>query len=274
MDLDLPHDELHSREPSDDAIRYSHDDRRAIEEHYRRFFGGHYNSVRHEKVSTAVHVDVYTYGATVDRSYVTVATSGMGAVDVHWRGGERGHPVEIVTYLPADWDFSSPETQWLLRRMIEVARFPHEVREVIGKHHTWCVYDEKNGIANALFPGSIFTHWFFRSLIHESEDVDHLKLPSGRCVDFIWVYPITRHELHFGEQEKDLLELEAQLACHAPIPIDLYRQCLFAPEGREERRARKRQQKRLARSLPAVPWMSVHCDYHCRDTTHQCGQVR
>lgn len=274
--MELPHDKLHAAGSSDDAIRYSHEDRHAIEDHYRTFFGGNYYGVRHEKVSTAVHVDVYTFGATADRPYVTLATSGMGAADVNWSDGQVGHPVELVTYVPHDWDFSSPESDWLIRRIVEVARFPHEAREVIGKHHTWCVYDDKTGLADALFPGSIFTHWFFRSLLDEPDEIDHLTLPTDRCVEFIWAYPITRHELHFGSkgEKEDLLDLEALLAAHAPTPIDLYRPCLLAPENREERRARRKHQKRLARSLPAVPWMAVQCDYHFPKPARSPDSVR
>jgi hypothetical protein len=78
----------------------------------------------------------------------------------------------------------------------------------------------------------------------------------------MWAYPITRNELHFGQQEDGLLELEVHLAALAPTPLDIYRPSLFAPEGRDERRARKRQQKRLSRTQPVVPWMAVKCQYH------------
>ncbi|MFS8104494.1 suppressor of fused domain protein [Lentzea alba] len=261
--MNLPLDELHDREPDDDATRYSRGDQSAVEAHYRKFFGGHYSHVWHERVSVGIHLDIYIYGATPDRPYVTLATVGMGAADITCEhGDELAHPIELVTYVPHDWDFSSPEAQWLVRRIIEVARFPHEFQKVMAKHHTWCVCDGETGLAHALFPGSNFTHWFFRSLLDEPDEIDHLTLPSGRCVNFLWAYPITRRELHFGEQESDLAELEVQLASYAPTPIDLYRPCLFSPENREERRARKRSQKRLARSLPFSPWMSIRCDYH------------
>ncbi|SFR27356.1 Suppressor of fused protein (SUFU) [Lentzea waywayandensis] len=268
--MNLPLDELHGAEPGDEVIRYSQDDQKSVEAHYRRFFGGHYSHVWHERVSVGVHLDIYIYGATPDRPYVTLATVGMGAADVTCEHGDVvGHPIELVTYVPHDWDFSSSETQWLIRRIIEVARFPHEFKKVMGRHHTWCVYDGRTGLADALFPGSSFTHWFFRSLIDEPDEIDHLALPSGRCVNFLWAYPITRHELHFGEQESELIELETQLATYAPIPIDLNRPCLFSSENREGRRARKRNQKRLARSLPVSPWMAIRCEYpgHQRESS-------
>ncbi|WP_306748289.1 suppressor of fused domain protein, partial [Saccharothrix yanglingensis] len=198
-----PHDALHSRECLDEAVRYSEDDRHALERHYRQFFGGDYFRVQHEKVSHKVHVDIYIYGATVDRPYVTLATSGMGAADVSCGEHEEGdfcHPTEMVTYVPHDWDFSSFESQWLMRRLVDTARYPHEMQKIIAKHQTWCMYDEKTGLADALIPGSIFTHWYFRSLIEEPSEIDHLVLSSGRHIDFIWPYPITRHELHFLTQ--------------------------------------------------------------------------
>jgi hypothetical protein len=153
--METPLDELHSKNPKDAAARYSHDDRHSIESHYRSFFGGPYSTVWHEKVSVGVHLDIYIYGATGDRPYVTIATSGMGAADVQGSSGAVGHPIELVTYVPYDWDFSSPTAQWLIQRIIEVARFPHESRKVLAKHHTWCVFDDKTGLADALFPGSI-----------------------------------------------------------------------------------------------------------------------
>jgi Suppressor of fused protein (SUFU) len=218
--------------------------------------------VLHEKVSVHVHVDIYMYGASPTRPYITLATSGMAAADVPRDGSEHGHPAELVTYVPHDWDFSSTEAMWLTRRLIEVVRFPHESQEVISKHHTWCVYDDETNVADALFPGSLLTHWYFRSLIHESAEIDHLVLPSGRHVNFMWAYPITRNELYFATQADEPYELEVQLATYAETPIDVHRQCLVEPENRQARRARIKEQKRLARTLPIVPWMTVKCDYH------------
>lgn len=257
-----PHDDLHSRESSDGAARYPDCDRRAIEDHYAKSFGESYFRVLHEKVSTEVHVDIYTYGASPDRPYITLATSGMGAADVPRDGSQPGHPTELVTYVPHDWDFSSVEANWLTRSLVTVARYPHIAQEVVAKNHTWCEYEENTNIATALFPGSLLTHWYFRSLIHEPKEIDHLILPSGRHVNFMWAYPITRPEYHYATQSADPLELEVQLAVYAETPIDVHRQCIVSSENREQRRARRREQKRMARILPAVPWSAVPCEYH------------
>lgn len=256
-----PLDDIHIAPRTDMAATYSQEDRLAIEHHYKKFFGGDFYRAFHEKRSVGVHVDIYTYGTSPDRPYVTLATSGMGAGNAP-PNIEHPHFVELVTYVPHDWDFSTPEAIWLTRRLIEVARHPHQTGEVVSKHHTWCVYDEKTNVSDALFPGTLLSHWYFRSLIHEPKEIDHLILPSGRHVNFVWVYPITRQERHFLAQAEDHLELEYMLAEQTEIPIDLHRQCLVSVENRAARRARKREQKRLARLLPELPWMEVPCAYH------------
>ncbi len=257
-----PHDELHVKAYSDGAVRYPDADRHALEAHYGKFFGESYSSVRHEKISVEVHVDIYTYGASASRPYVTLATSGMGAANIPRDDTGSGHPTELITYVPHDWDFSSTEAIWLTRRLIEVARYPHQAQTIVAKHHTWCTFDEHTNVADALVPGSLLTHWYFRSLIHEKPEIDHLILPSGRHVNFMWAYPITRQELYFATQSDEPYELEVQLAAHAETPIDIHRKCLISPENREERRARIRTQKKMARTVPVVPWMTVPCDYH------------
>lgn len=266
-----PLGDVHDRPRYDGAATYSTEDRIAIEQHYKKYFGVDYYRVLHERHSVGVHIDIYTYGTSPDRPYVTLATSGMGAGDTQ-SDTEHCHFVELVTYVPHDWDFSTTEAIWLTRRLIEVARHPQETGEIIGKHHTWCTYDEKTNISDALFPGTLLSHWYFRSLIHEPAEIDHLILPSGSHINFIWAYPITRQERHLHGTADDHLELEYMLAENADIAIDLHRQCLVSPENREARRARRREQKRLARTQPEVPWMTVPCSYHTAQNMDPEGQ--
>lgn len=252
-----PHEELHKGKSSDKASRYSARDRRALKHHYSQFFGQYFRVI-HERVSSLVHIDVYIYGASPDRPYVTLATSGMGAADpVH----DNYHPIEMITYLSAEWDFASPVSTILFNNLLIAGRYPHEAKELITKHDTLCVYDGRTNLADALFPGSPLTHWYFRSLIHEPKEIDHLILPSGRHVNFVWAYPITRHELHFMMNSENKLELECLLAEEADIPISLDRKCLIRPENRAERRARLKIQTQAMRKPIRQPWMELPCEY-------------
>jgi hypothetical protein len=256
-DMAAPHDELHAQPAGDDAVRYSNEDRRALEQHYAQHFGDYFRVI-HEKTSTFVHVDIYVYGASPDRPYVALATSGMGAADPM---DDVYHPTELLTYLPADWDFSNSISTALLSSLLMAARYPHEVRKVIAKHHTLCVYDERTNLADALFPGSPLTHWYFRLLIHEPEGFEHLILPSDRHVNLLWAYPITRPELHFLMNSDDHLALEYLLAEQADIAISVDRKCLIQPENRAQRRARLKIQAQARRRTPRQPWMEIPCEY-------------
>lgn len=252
-----PHDEMHAQPPSDSAVRYSDDDRHALEQHYAQRFGDYFRVI-HEKVSTFVHLDIYVYGASPERPYVTLATSGMGAADPL---DDAYHPTELVTYLSADWDFSNSISTALLSNLLMAARYPHEAKKIVARHHTFCVYDGRTNLADALFPGSTLTHWYFRLMIHEPKGFEHLILPSGRHVNLLWAYPITRHELHFMTQSEDHLELEYMLAESADIPISVDRKCLIQPENRAQRRARLKIQAQARRRTARQPWMELPCEY-------------
>jgi hypothetical protein len=252
-----PHDEMHAQHAGDDAVRYSARDRRALEHHYAQRFGEYFR-VLHEKVSKFVHIDIYIYGASPERPHVTLATSGMGAAD-SLRG--HYHPTELVTYLPADWDFSDPMSVALISNLITAARYPHQAKTIIAKHHTFCQYDERTNIADPLFPGTPLTHWYFRLLMQEPQGFEHTILPSGRHVNLLWAYPITRHELNFSLRSEDPLDLECLLTAQADIAISLDRKCLIQPENRAERRARQKIQAQARRRMPRLPWMELPCEY-------------
>ncbi|MBF6298987.1 suppressor of fused domain protein [Nocardia amamiensis] len=249
------------------VARYSEEDQSALEAHYDRFLGDNRFRMFHERISEYVHLDIYIYGTSPTRPFVTLATSGMGAADVPRDSTKPTRRSELVTYVPHDWDFSSPEAAWLFARLFELARFPHSSQEVMAKHHTMCIFDERTNLADALFPGSLLTHWYLRSLINEPEEIDHLILPSGQHLNFMWPYPITRHEYYFATQASETTDLEVELATHAPIPIDIHRQCIFSPENRHQKRTRLKEQKRLARAMPKTPWMEIPCDLHPQQFT-------
>jgi hypothetical protein len=126
----------------------------ALELHYAKRFG-HYFAVIHEKTSKFVHLDVYVYGASPERPYVTLATSGMAAADPL---GDQCHPTELVTYLPADWDFRNAMNLALISSLLAAARYPHEEKQLVTKHHTFRIYDGRTNLAEPILPGSILTH--------------------------------------------------------------------------------------------------------------------
>lgn len=257
-----PLGEIHSRMDGDAVASFTVADRAALEAHYRDYFGAEYVRAIHEKESSLVHIDVYIYGATTDRPYVTIATGGMGAADVFAGDSEQAaHSVELVSYLPAEWDFASSMSDWLMKGIFETARYPHQYRDPIQKHHTLCTFDEGSNLADSIFPGSTQTHWYFRSLIGEPAEIDHLVLPSGRHINLIWAFPITRAEYYFRAHDDDPLELEVQLAAYAPVEIDPNRECVIQPENRVERRARLRRQKKAKLARPKTPWMDIPCEY-------------
>jgi hypothetical protein len=255
--MKTPHEELHAKPAEDAAVRYSKRDRKALEEHYAKRFGQYFR-VLHEKTSELVHLDIYIYGASPERPYITLATSGMGAADSV--AGEH-FSTELITYLPADWDFSTLMNLALISNLLQTARYPHEARTIIAKHHTFCVYDDRTNLADPIFPGTTLTHWYFRLLMQEPKGFEHLILPSGRHINLLWAYPITRHELHFSIHSEDPLELECKLLEEAETVISPDRKCLIQPENRAQRRARLKIQAQAKRKTPRQPWMELPCEY-------------
>jgi hypothetical protein len=92
-------------------------------------------------------------------------------------------------------------------------------------------------------------------MIHEPKGFEHANLPSGRHINLLWAYPITRHELHFSVHSEDPLELECRLLEEAETVISPDRKCLIQPENRAQRRARLKIQPQAKRRTPRQRWV-------------------
>jgi len=112
-----------------------------IQNHVERHLGP-IETVFHELVSDAVHIDVLFVQPTVDWPYVTLVTSGMSDKPMAVpEGVDAPRHMELFANLPADWRlgdeaFRDEAWYWPVRTLKFLARFPHKFDTWLGFGHT------------------------------------------------------------------------------------------------------------------------------------------
>lgn len=113
-----------------------------IDEHVSKFFGDSEITVFHEIVSDLIHLDVFFIKANENRNYHILMTCGMSSLPMNVPEGlEELAYAEIVVLLPETWsledsDFEDENVYWPIRKLKELARFPHQYDTWLGFGHT------------------------------------------------------------------------------------------------------------------------------------------
>ena len=167
--------------------------REALEAHLRAYLGP-CATVYHEIVSTTVHLDLYIYAPTEARPYFTIVTSGISARPLHVpEGAEEFGRLELMLYLPADWNFdfkAGGEAAWWPFRLLKfLGRFVHEYRTFLAPGHTVAESDPPEPYMN----NTLLSMALLLSPVLEEEGFDQLAIEGTPC-RFLWVWPITNDE--------------------------------------------------------------------------------
>ena len=98
---------------------------------------GSVDTVIHELVSEAVHIDILVVKPTSAKPFWTLVTSGMSDLPIKSGCCESGVFAELVVCLPADWPMSEEVWQkdeaayWPIRLLKQTARMPHLYRTLL-----------------------------------------------------------------------------------------------------------------------------------------------
>lgn len=228
---------------------------RALLEHYDAHLGAR-NPVLVCAREPGFHLDVYSFGPTRERPFITLATIGMCflAMNAPADLGEPYDRVELLMYLEPDWDFGSPIGNVPIAALCATALYPRQ-------HDTWLSFGHTipPGDRPAV-PGSILTATLLAS---PPEDVhfQHLEFPDGSVCHFLWEVPITDAELHLKLQE-GTQALEGWIATAGVRVLDVDRNCLVSVENRAQRRARLKAVRARARQPRKQTIRQVRCELH------------
>lgn len=230
-------------------------DLHALQGHYRRFLGQE-QMVQMSRDIVPVNVAVYVFPATPTRPYLTLVTTGMGAIPMGSGELSPWDRAELMMYLSHDWDFADADrgalpVAWLGR----FARWIHSIGDTIGAGHTFAIEDN-----SPLFPGTLLSALYLRAPVREDTNFFHCWLPSGAGCHVYWTLPITQEECYLvrsGSKESvdDALDASEQWS-------NFDRRSLATPETRIERRARVKAEKHRARQDPDMTVMDLRCDLH------------
>lgn len=181
---------------------------------------GEYEFVMHEIVSPDIHLDIAIIPPAKERNYYTLCTIGAGAhrMDVPDNFRYENHVaerIELLMYLPADWDLSEENINdernyWPIRLLKDFARMPINSGGWIGWGHSLS-QEENEPFADGIpYSASI--------LLAPSSDIDEiisLPISTGKSVNFFQVFPLTKEELTYklkcAEDENCISPTDAML---------------------------------------------------------------
>ena len=158
---------------------------------------GPIESVFHELVSDAVHLDVHWVKPTPARPFHRLVTSGMSDRPMKVPPNlDAPRHIELVVTLPERWDigahaFQNENWYWPLRLLKTLARFPHKYDTWIGEGHTVTNDDPPQPFA----AGTRLCGTILLALQHVPEAFRELRLPDGRTIRFLAVVPVHDAEM-------------------------------------------------------------------------------
>jgi hypothetical protein len=226
--------------------------------HYVKFLGEPHIVFAQVVPLPPVAVSVYAFAATPERPYITLATAGMSALPLamptEW--GPDWDRAEVLTYLPADWDFESPIGKIPEGLLKLCGAFPHLSGAWVGEGHTFAA---EGGAP--LFPNTLLTHFFLRAPVYEDPEFFHFRAPSGFGAHIYWFVPVTADECYLARRDGSA-ELASRLDNSDVLEIDVDRASVVLPENRAQRRARRRSQKARRRRPIRKPLEDISCAIH------------
>ncbi len=169
-----------------------------IARHIERHLGP-VESVFHELVSDAVHLDIHWVKAAPARPFHLLVTSGMSDRPMNVPAGiDAPRHVELVATLPARWAigsdaFASEDWYWPLRQLKTLARFPHKYDTWLGEGHTVTHDDPPQPLA----PGTRLCGAILLPPQHVPAAFRELAPGDGRAIRFLAVVPVYDEEMAF-----------------------------------------------------------------------------
>lgn len=158
---------------------------------------GPVETVFHELVSDAVHIDVHIVLPTPESACVRLVTSGMSdlPMTVPENLGAPRH-AELMMTLPPDWkldqaSFDSEEWFWPIRLLKSLARLPHKYATWLGVGHTMPNGDPAAAYApNTRLCGAVIV-----PPLSSPDAFDTLEIDESKVISFYSVLPIYQAEM-------------------------------------------------------------------------------
>lgn len=167
-----------------------------IDEHIERYVGKP-ETVLHEIISDAVHIDVHVVEPTTERNYFTLLTSGMSDKPMNSPFEDLKY-AEIIACLPPDWklsekDFRDEANYWIVRWLKLLARFAHQYDTWLWETHTI-----PNGEPPQPFAGNTNLCCALLSypILFEKEFTT-LKIRNDKTIHFLSLIPIYEAEMQY-----------------------------------------------------------------------------
>lgn len=165
------------------------------------------DSVFHELISPAIHVDVYHVPPGQHRHFHVFVTSGMSRKPMTVPEGMEEHRyAELCILLPVDWPIHLDEVQtlsaiekqpdgWAVTCLPFLARFPHIAGTWFGWGHSI-----PNGEQEAPFAPDtrLCCMWLLPSL-SLPEDFSRMQARDGNVIRFYCLYPLYPEEYAFKQ---------------------------------------------------------------------------
>ncbi|MGZ3158595.1 MAG: suppressor of fused domain protein [Burkholderiaceae bacterium] len=172
---------------------------------------GKIETVYHEIMSDAVHIDVLFVKPTETYPFVRLVTSGMSdlPMGIPDNSGASRY-VELLMTLPADWkmdseSFKDDSWYWPIRLLKYLARLPH-------KHNTWLGYGHTipNGDpAEPYADNTALNGCIVLPSVSVPDGFDKLAIDSEKEISFFSVVPLYNEEMNLklGKGTNELLRL-------------------------------------------------------------------
>lgn len=210
--------------------KYSETERREITEAITEEFGESHSLLR-DKMTTDMPIDILIIPPSEDeeRDYYTLCTVGVGShrmnvPDDYRLGSMIAEHIELLMYLPADWDLSmegmsDQRNQWPINLLIDFARVTIDSDEWI----TWGNTFTYHGLED-FAPDEPFAAALLLSPQPDVYDAVSCHLSTRKSVDFFQVFPLTHSEWAFKmactENDNDISATARLLEEHINADLD------------------------------------------------------
>jgi len=151
--------------------------------------------VFHEVVSDTVHIDVHHVEPTEDAPFHTLVTSGMSSLPMNAPSPELAF-MELMVCLPPEWrvrheEWNDEAWYWPIRRLKELARFPH-------KYDTWLGYGHTVPNGDPPEPYAANTKLNCIAILPQiawPSEFDELVVDGEKTIRFMYTMPIYQEEM-------------------------------------------------------------------------------
>ena len=167
-----------------------------LEEYIEKTYGK-FDEVFHELKSPDIHLDIYVVKPTDQNPYYQLITVGVGAYQMQVPDEFKGlgmDRVELVTFLPPDWNVKSPAEvdYWPIRMMKQVGRISIAHNTWIGEGHS---FSSEDGMPYA--ENTKLNSCFLIYAGAYTGEKHSILLPTGKKVVFLQIIPLYPEELKF-----------------------------------------------------------------------------